>query len=203
MEIIKDILNDLSIIDKGQITDRNYSYFSFVKYPRSVRNKKSNFQVVALICFFIAGGIIPNDNATYLFWGIAALIGIWHTIGNRYYYYYRLAANQSYFSRYKQSMRYIMKLVNSKFLYSSEMPLVYYIFKAKQLLLQNEYAPAAYINDVAMKEYKVTIETKMIEAICLYLDGNLEFAMQCFQEVSKHIGDSKLKKYAEQMCNII
>lgn len=179
--------------EKG-FTDKNRSYFTFVKRPLSMTDKKSYFVLVVMLILSVAAFFAKNEQAATAYSvAIIALFAL-YSYFNRNMHYYKKASKRFFFSDYEKMMKYIAKIVDSDTIYYKDMPLGYSLLKSKQLLENGKIAEAEKLVDAMLAAQNNFVEAMYIKGLCLYEKKCFKDSIPLMQEVSHK---AKIKKMAE------
>lgn len=98
------------------------------------------------------------------------------------------------FSRDKQVLKNLNRLIDSKRVFISDMPQVYYVLKAKERLSNKDFMAAEYLADQMLKEKRNSIEGLYLKALCRYCKQDSIGAKHYFLLLSKR---NDAPEYAE------
>ena len=191
------MISIINIPDSDSFTDDNDRYFIFAKNPKSVRSKKAPVLLIAMTASFLLGCFAVSIQ--HICWTAAFAASAYYLYEDRFYYYYNRAASQNMFSRHKQTMKFLNKMIGSSRVFIGEMPLSYYILKSKKLLEAEDTENAGRLADAALAEYEPAAESKYIKGLCLYLDKDYENAKKLWEDAVKTKGGKQLRKAVREM----
>ena len=191
------MISIINIPDSDSFTDDNDRYFTFTKNPKSVRSKKAPALLVVMTASFLLGYFAVS--LQHICWSAAFSASAYYLYEDRFYYYYNRAASQNMFSRHKQTMKFLDKMVGSSRIFIGEMPLSYYILKSKKLLEAEDTENAGRLIDAALAEYEPAAETKYIKGLCSYIDKDYDSAKKLWEDAVKAKGGIRLRKAVKEM----
>jgi tetratricopeptide (TPR) repeat protein len=172
----------ISIPDEGKFTLENEIYFIFQDNPKSIRYEKALPALCAML-FFFAAGFFVRLKIQFVCWATAFMLALFYIVNDRCFFYYKRAERQGGFSRYKKMMCYINKMVNIKRIYESQMPLCYYILKARKLIETKDIDAADRLVEIALRENPNDMLCTYIKGVCMYCKGYDNNAVLCWSEM--------------------
>jgi tetratricopeptide (TPR) repeat protein len=190
MELEK-LVSLIAIPDNGNFTPMNNIYFIFPNNPKSIKFE-SALSVLCILLFFFIGGFFCPIEFKYISWAISFIFCSFFIFKDRYFRYYKKAALQNSFSRYKKMMYYMNKIIADSKIYKNGMPLCYYVIKSKKLLEIGDVGMAEELIDTAIREYPEDILSKYIKGVCLYRKGNIKGARDCWADIVRTEGNLEL-----------
>jgi tetratricopeptide (TPR) repeat protein len=177
----------MEIPDAGSFTADNNIYFTFPNNSKLLRYKNARPVLYTLLIFFILG-FFGTMQFRYVCWSISFILCSFYLYKDRYFYYYKKMVLQNSFSRYKQMMSYLGKILKSSKVYDHEMPLCYYVMKIKNLIETDNIDVAEKLIINALKEFPDDMLINYSKGVCLFLTGNTEEAVNCWKAIVKSEG---------------
>ena len=171
-------------LDKG-LTPKNDRYFVFKNQPACLLGKRAHLQVSLIIAAFISSFFFKNDRVYLTACCVAFGLCLWYLYDSRYMKYYKRMIKAYSFSRDKQVLKNLNRLIDSKRVFISDMPQAYYVLKAKELLSNKDFMAAEYLADQMLKEKRNSIEGLYLKALCRYCKQDSIGAKHYFLLLSK------------------
>lgn len=181
-------------LDKG-LTKKNDRYFMFQDQPACLLGKRAPLQVSVIIAAFISSFFFRDDRLYLIACCVAFGVCLWYWYDSRYMKYYKRMLRAYSFSRTKQVVQNLNRLVSSRRVFISDMPQAYYILKARERLGQQDYLAAEYLADQVLKERSNSVEGLYIKALCRYYKEDSIGAQHYCQLLSRR---TDAPEYAER-----
>ncbi len=199
IEFIKII--DIPELSKG-LTTNNCDYFIFSKNRLQLLSKKAPVILALMGIMFLFSTQVKNNFYLYLISNFILVgLGIWYFYEARFMSYYKNASIAFKFRRFDKMMEYLNKILNSKRTYFFDMPLVYSILKAKQLLLSDDISTAENLIDNILKINSNCTEAYYIKGLCRYFAENLTDAQEFLSLVVQQTNRKELNLCAKKLLN--
>lgn len=188
MKTIDKLFSLINIPDDGQFTSKNNKYFVFSKNDEGLRGKNSAIMLVLITVAFLLGFFFQNKSQMiqYTFWAISFVLSAIYMYNYRFVLYRNNARYQSGFSRYKQMMKYINLIVESKRIYDYDMPLAYYILKCKELINDENYISAEHLSGCARKEYGPLLPIVLLQIVSMYKQQKYDTAVPLLEKIAEN-----------------
>ena len=180
--------------------NRRYFDFRYKDVPKALNSKKSRLTLTLVLASFTFSFFAPSESSRIIFRIITGIFCCWHFYEQRYVLLYNRAEKFSHREKYYPRMFFAFNLLlKSRRLYIENMPVAYYIMKAKQLLYCRDVISAEYLADAALRDFANCPEAKYVKAVCLQMDGKPAKAKKIFEDVSKMKTNSRIRESSEKM----